>query len=186
MAVIRGKERQPAGAFNLRPVFSFAVSFAAVAFATLFIIYWSLDNRTVAIADMPAVHTVVAAKPQANQPVKIAAVKKAGIAPAAAVAGKGQASNAVSAEKTAAAGENAGAGGVNMASSGHAAAAASQYNAVKTSDGQPMLAAAKVTPVPTTGNNLLDRDRAIVANNLIDPLKGRLRRSGYLLKRLPW
>lgn len=174
MAVIGGIARRPA--FNFRHVFSFAASFAAVAVVALLIIYKNLDNRAVTIAAVPQIHkafaarhdTKIAEKKQvqvAENVLKNAAAKPvpAAVNDAQPVKGQAEISSMHGSEP---AGVNM---AVNNASRDNAAAA---YNMVKT-DNASNLFMAKVTPVPTsTGNTLLDKDKAIVANNLINPLKG--------------
>jgi hypothetical protein len=161
MAVIRGSDKQPA--FDLRPVLSFAVSFAAVAVMALFIIYRNLDNRTVTIASMPETQKAVAVKPE---------IKTAAIAPAPVVKNTAQDVNAQAEIPST---HGSAPAGVNMASyqPSHENIVP-QYSVVKTGDASTLSAAkGEVTPIPTiNGNTLLEKDKAIVANNLINPLKG--------------
>lgn len=169
MAKITGKAEQPAWHFNFRPVLSFAASFGLVMIISLFIIYKSLDNKTVTVADMPVIHEkAVAIKPA----IKTAPVTEA---PAIKVADEKLVINTalnIAPESNNTYAEEHGPSIQLASNTDKAAVTASQNNVVKTgeSSGLVML---KPGVIPTTTDNpLLDRDLAIVANNLINPLRG--------------
>jgi anti-sigma factor RsiW len=179
MARITGK--RTLSIFNPRPALAFAASFGLVMIVSILIIYKNAANPVVKIADMPAqVKKVVAMKPAA--PAVTAAPKIA--APAANVTAQKPAANAVNTASNAAPEQQAAviSNAVVEHGTGPSVQAVSvspikgdtapTYSVVRTGDAA-SLAAAKVTPIPPVSDNpLLDKDLAIVANNLINPLRG--------------
>jgi hypothetical protein len=173
MAKITGKTKQPAWQPGLRPVLSFAASFGLVMLLSLFIIYRSFDNKTVTVADMPFMQEkAVAVKPEIRQVVKETApdVKLAVVNPAEqeinTVSKTQPEINRLIAEK-----EHGPA--LKLASNTSETAVTAQKNDVVKTGEASGLVMLKPGVIPTTTDNpLLDKDLAIVANNLINPLRG--------------
>jgi hypothetical protein len=171
MAHITGKAEQPAWQINFRPVLNFAVSFGLVMIISLFIIYKSFDNKTVIVADMPVVPVkAVAVKPVVKTaPMAVAAVpeiKAADEKPAV-----NTASNTVQQSNNASYEEHG--PSIKLASNIVKAAITAPKNDVVKTGEAPGLVMLKPGVNPTTTNSqLLDRDFAIVANNLINPMRG--------------
>jgi hypothetical protein len=172
MAKIEESADRPAWQFNLRPVLSFAVSFGLVMLVSLFLIYKSFDNKTVIVADIPVIkEKAIAVKPAIKQPVKEAApvVNTAAVEPA--IEQVKTASNIQSESNTTYTEEHG--PSVKIASnSQEAAVTAPSYNVVKTGESSGLVMLKPGVIPATTENKLLDSDLAIVANNLINPLKG--------------
>ena len=171
MAHITGKALQPVWQFNLRPVLSFAGSFGLIMIISLFIIYKSFDNKTVTVADMPVAKVkAVAVKPVVKTAPVVAAVpeiKAIDVKPAV-----NTASNTVPQSNTATYEEHGPSLKLASNSSALVPVTAPKNDVVKTGEASGLVMLKPGVNPTTTDNPLLDRDFAIVANNLINPLRG--------------
>lgn len=168
MAQITKKNAQPAWQGLLKPALNFAVSFGLVMIVSLFIIYKSFDNKVITVADMPVVPEKAAAVKPVIKEVLVVSATAVNV-----VAEKPVVNAALNTVKEDVEDyEEHGPAAIVAVNSPKTADTAPQYDAVKTGEtsGLVML---KPGVIPTTTNNpLLDKDFAIVANNLINPVRG--------------
>jgi hypothetical protein len=172
MAKITGKTEQHAWKLNLSPALSFAASFGLVMLLSLFIIYKSFDNKTVIVADLPAVtEKAVSVKPVMKQAPKTAApeINTAAIKPEIPLT---DTVVSVKPENNTSYTEEHGPSVKLASNSQEAAVTAPKDNTVKTGDSSGLVMLKPGVLPTTTDNPLLDRDLATVANNLINPLRG--------------
>lgn len=178
MSKITEKEyKQPVFVFDFRRAFAYAASFSLILFISLFLIYNSFDNKTIELSDTPTTSEIQMSKlaksnelPQKSEKftdIKSEIAKKEII-----MQDKQDNINSevqVALEKE----QKMALNSTDEIIEKIQIKPVQDYNVKKIDTIQPGLAAAKVTPIPPIPYNpLLAQDKAIVANNVINPLRG--------------
>ncbi len=175
MAAVR-EEAKPRRRFGLSPAFIYAASFAAVIVVSLLVINTGLDNgiykppdKTALISETkkhaePAGKAERRAKVELTEKEKEAEAAPAGNNEAEGVKAVSQAPREESKSRVKRAGSS-----IKLKTNADKSA---ENKAIKISGGGSGLSAAKETPVPSPGSTLLDREKAIVGNNVINPAQG--------------
>jgi len=175
MSKINEREfKQPVFVFNFRKTFAYAVSFVFILFISIFLIYNKFDNKIVQLADTSTDLKIKIQKQVNNIQTKqnndaVSDIKTDVIKQELKEQPNILKEDEVKQENnnTIVLKQN------NVIDEKSQVKPVQDYNIKKIDTIQPGLSAAKVTPIPPLPYNpLLEQDKAIVANNLINPLQG--------------
>ncbi|MBP7791840.1 MAG: zf-HC2 domain-containing protein [Candidatus Goldbacteria bacterium] len=198
MSEITGKEyKKPVFSFNFGRAFAYAVSFTLVIFVSVFLIYNKFENKTVQLSDIPSSDVVKTEVVQPSEQAGLQVIEKttdlksetakedeSNVMVSEAFKTDTMTSDAVKTAETETSEHAKNPEGIQgiektVLNSKSIIKEESQikpkqdYNVRKTDTTKPGVEAAKVTPIsPVTSNPLLFQDKAIVANNVINPLHG--------------
>ncbi len=169
MSKIAEKEyKQPVFVFDFRRVFAYAVSFSVILFISVFLIYNKFDNKTVQLSDISVTKEVKISKQAKNTELKSKIEKSIEIKSEVAM----NENIGTSITETLPAEPKIAINSTNIEEKTQIKPR-QDYNIKKIDTIKPGLEAAKVTPIPPVPYNpLLLQDKAIVANNVINPLRG--------------
>lgn len=178
MSKITGKVyKQPVFVFDFRRAFAYAFTFGVVLFVSVFLIYNRFDNKIVRLSDMPlntknkiteqVKNIELSQKTDKSSDIQSEIVEKD-------IDVLNKQDNTiiqvpVTQEKEIKTALNS----TDVLDENKQIKPQQDYNVKKIDAGQPGLSAAKVTPIPSVPDNpLLIQEKAIVANNVINPLRG--------------
>lgn len=161
--------KQPVFYFNLRPVWGYALSFGMVLFVSIFLIYNKFENKTIQLSDIPVISEIPVSKEVKN--VEMQKITNKSINAVSEVAK--QHDSAIKIQEPFINEQKTALNTSIIIEEKTNIKPIQDYNVKKIDLIKPGLEAAKVTPIPPVPYNpLLEKDKAIVANNVINPLRG--------------
>lgn len=176
MSKIMEEHKRPIFVFDFSRAFAYAASFSLILFISIFLIYNRFDNKTIKLSDIPTISEIqISKQAKSNESLqkRYKSVEiKSEIAQDINKQNKQKNINSqmqVVLEKE----QKIALNSKDIINEKTQIKPVQDYNVKKIDTIQPGLAVAKVTPIPPIPYNpLLTQDKAIVANNVINPLQG--------------